>query len=212
MDRSQNTAFHMAFQAPQAHRDDITTCLDFLRHHGADINRRGAKGKTCLQRAIESNTHWLLAWLIHNNCDLNSPINHNARMNPFYALETKRFYNFTTPFLLACQLKNRMFVEVLISVGCDFRQHRWLLEYSRPVRYLNHSLTQAFLQVDSLRLCCRKVLRRCLSTNIIAESCQLGLPRPLRCFLLCHAELRALGSTPDCDNCSWRTHTDEACH
>ncbi|GFR77078.1 85/88 kDa calcium-independent phospholipase A2 [Elysia marginata] len=195
VDRNGKTAFHVAINAPQAHPRDITACLNLLWMQGANINQRGAHGKTCLQRAIESNMQWLLAWLIVHNCDLNSPIN-NKRVKTFYSHEKQKCYNFSSPFLLACQMKNRKIVEVLISVGCKFRPHIWLLEYTRPVLYLHESLSNAFQQVTTLRLLCRKVLRDCLSTDIVAESCQLGLPEPLRCFLLCHDELNALGILP----------------
>ncbi|GFO46512.1 hypothetical protein PoB_007301700 [Plakobranchus ocellatus] len=208
MDPAKDTALHHAFKARNAHRDDILACLDLLQQHAANINRSGSLDKTCVQRAIETGTPWLLTWLIHNNCDLDVSV-HGVRVHCLSSSTTGvpgmvTVHKVKTPFLLACKYKNRLFAEALIAAGCQFRQDKWVLRYSRSVQNLHESLTEAFRSVDSLKQSCRKVLRRCLSTNIIAESNNLGLPSSLRCFLLCHGELVTLetsGSFAFC--CKW---------
>lgn len=190
-DSAGDTAFHHTFQAQRPHRDDIVACLDILLKYGADINSRGALGKTCLQKAVETGNHWLIKWLILHNCDLNVQLrNSRVQLHQFQAL---RLHN-EIPLLIAVKMADRVLVEVMIACGCEYRQYnyRWVLEYCKHYKLLYSSLVDAFSSVNSLQSSCRKVIRRCLTTNIVAESKQLQLPLALQNYVLCFEELRAL--------------------
>ncbi|BFZ21203.1 hypothetical protein BsWGS_24242 [Bradybaena similaris] len=190
-DSKGDTAFHHAFQAPRPHRDDIIACLDTMLEYGADVNSRGSQGKTCLQKAAETGNHWLIKWLIFHNCDLNVQLkNCRIQLAQFQAL---RFCN-EIPLLIAIKRADRVLVEVMIACGCEYRQYnyKWVLDYCRQFRLLYNSLVNSFSGVESLQNCCRKVIRRCLTTNIVAESRQLRLPVALQRYVLCQGELKDL--------------------
>ncbi|CAL1535731.1 unnamed protein product [Lymnaea stagnalis] len=188
-DEDDNNALHQSFREDRAHRDDILACLDILLDFGMDVNSSGSSGKTCLQKAVEMGNHWLVRWLILHNCDLNVPIKNSKLVLGSYR---SRNANQDLPILIAFKKADRILVEVLIACGCEFRRYQWILDYCKPYKLLYRHLLDAFRGVDSLQSLCRKRIRTCLSTNIVAESQQLGLPVAMQKFVLCHEELSGL--------------------
>ncbi|KAI8764500.1 uncharacterized protein LOC106077442 [Biomphalaria glabrata] len=188
-DSEGDTALHQTFREQRAHKDDILACMDILLEFGMDINAPGSQGKTCLQKAVEMGYHWLVKWLILHNCNLH-PTVRNSRyiQGSFWSPKLTS----EIPILIAFRKADRVLVEVLIACGCSFRRYHWILSYCKPYRLLHKHLLEAFRRVESLQTLCRKVIRNCLTTNIVAESKKLGLPESLQKFVLCQEELKAL--------------------
>lgn len=186
-----DTALHQTFTETQARQGDILACLDLLLEFGADINSVGAEGKTCLQKAVEMSSYWLVKWLILHNCDLHVSVR-NSRYN--LAATSFKVQQNESPLFISFIKADRVMVEVLIACGCSFRHYWWILEYCKPYVLLHKYLVGAFLRVDSLQCMCRKMVRQCLSTNIVAECQVLGLPTSIQKFILCQEELNALNN------------------
>ncbi|KAH9496646.1 hypothetical protein Btru_009933 [Bulinus truncatus] len=188
-DSDGDMALHQTFREQKAHRDDVLSCLDILLEFGVDINSPGSQGKTCLQKAVEMGYHWLVKWLILHNCNLHAQIR-NCRFIQG-SFQSAKLTN-EIPILIAFKKADRVLVEVLIACGCNFRRYHWIQNYCKPYRLLHKHLLEAFRRVDSLQSMCRKIIRNCLTTNIVSECKQLGLPLSMQKFLLCYEELKSL--------------------
>ena len=182
------TCFHYAAQRGQI------GCMDLLLKGGADCNFKSINGETPLWLLLGNGWHEGVQYLIFNGCNLEDPIKSTVVLGFNQNIDICR-YGEIHPIEFAISNRYYDIAKLMLRTGCRVDETTWLGGPDAPeLPSTLQTKRDEFLQFvvdfftkrtepESLRNCCRTVLRASLKQAIGVKLDQLTLPQQIKDFI-----------------------------